>query len=81
MPWIKLVGDDEAQGLIAEVFRAARARAGRVWNIVRVMSRRPKQCETSLALYREIMHGPSGLSRAEREMVATVVSSLNRCRY
>jgi len=27
------------------------------------------------------MHGPSGLSLAEREMMAVVVSSINRCHY
>jgi AhpD family alkylhydroperoxidase len=27
------------------------------------------------------MFGKSGLSRAEREMVATVVSAANRCHY
>jgi alkylhydroperoxidase family enzyme len=76
-----LVADDEARGPLAEIFAAARARAGRVWNIVRLMSRRPRQCAASLELYREAMFGPSPLSRAEREMLATVVSSLNRCRY
>ena len=81
MVWIRLVGDDEARGLLTEIFAAARARAGKVWNIVRVMSRRPKQCEASLGLYREIMFGPSPLSRGERELVATVVSALNGCRY
>ena len=81
MAWIRLVNDDEATGPIARHFAAARARAGRVWNIVRVMSRRPNQCEASLALYREIMFGPSALTRAERELVAVVVSARNRCRY
>lgn len=81
MAWIRLIGDDEATGPLAAIYAAARARAGKVWNIVRVMCRRPNQCAASLALYREIMFGPSGLSRAERELVATTVSALNRCRY
>jgi len=79
--FIKLIQDGEARGLLAEIYRAARERAGRVWNIVRVMSRRPAACKASLDLYREIMHGPSGLTRAERELVATAVSSMNRCGY
>lgn len=32
-------------------------------------------------LYRELMYGPSPLSRAQREMIATAVSSANGCRY
>ena len=32
-------------------------------------------------LYREVMFGESGLTRAERELVAVVVSSTNDCFY
>ena len=32
-------------------------------------------------LYRGLMHGPSPLSRRQREMVAVVVSTLNECHY
>jgi alkylhydroperoxidase family enzyme len=34
-----------------------------------------------LALYRAIMFGDSGLSRAEREAVAVAVSQANDCFY
>jgi alkylhydroperoxidase/carboxymuconolactone decarboxylase family protein YurZ len=37
--------------------------------------------QASMALYREIMFGPSGLSRQERELLAVVVSAANSCRY
>lgn len=33
------------------------------------------------ASYNDLMLGPSGLSKLEREMIAVVVSSLNRCWY
>lgn len=32
-------------------------------------------------LYRALMHGPGPLGRVQREMVAVVVSGINRCRY
>lgn len=32
-----------------------------------------------MGLYQEVMLGESALSRAEREMVAVVVSAANRC--
>jgi uncharacterized peroxidase-related enzyme len=32
-------------------------------------------------MYNELMLAPSGLSKLEREMVAVVVSSINRCYY
>ncbi len=81
MAWIRLISDGEATGLLKRLFDEALARAGRVWNIVRVMSRRPKQLNASMALYREIMFGESALTRAERELVAVVVSSTNGCFY
>src|SRR6201999_4660147 len=34
-----------------------------------------------IQMYNEIMLAPSGLSKLEREMVAVVVSSANRCYY
>lgn len=34
-----------------------------------------------LQLYRTIMFGPSGLSRAEREAVGVTVSAVNDCHY
>ena len=34
-----------------------------------------------LALYRVVMFGPSGLSRAEREAIAVAVSAANDCHY
>lgn len=81
MAHIRLIPDSEAEGLLAKLFVEARSRAGRVWNIVRLMGQRPRQLQTSMALYREIMFGESGLTRAEREMVATVTSSVNGCFY
>lgn len=41
----------------------------------------PEALETHLALYRTIMFGPSGLSRAEREAMAVCVSAANNCQY
>ncbi len=41
----------------------------------------PELLRGHLALYRQVMFGASGLSRRERELVATAVSALNRCFY
>ena len=41
----------------------------------------PEALEAHLALYRTIMFGPSGLSRAEREAMAVCVSAANDCHY
>jgi alkylhydroperoxidase family enzyme len=81
MAWIKTISDEEATGLLAQLYDAARKRAGRIYNVVRVMSPNPPVLRDSIATYRSIMFGPSPLSRALREMLAVVVSARNRCVY
>ena len=81
MAHIRLVADEEAEGQLARSFAQARGRAGRVYNIVRTMSPSPAILEGSMALYLAAMKGPSPLSRAQREMLATVVSRANDCHY
>jgi uncharacterized peroxidase-related enzyme len=81
MAWIKMVEPDQATGeLKAEYDRAVR-RAGKVFNILKIQSLNPRSLRASIELYLAAMYGPSGLSRAEREMLGTVVSSVNHCFY
>jgi alkylhydroperoxidase family enzyme len=78
---IRLTGPDEATGLLAAEYDAAIGRAGKVFNIVKAMSLRPEVLHASMEMYKAIMFGPSHLSRAERELLATVTSSANDCHY
>lgn len=80
-PNIRLVDEDEADGLLREEYDAAVERAGKVFNIVKAMSLRPAVLRASMQLYREIMFGESGLSRRERELLATVASAEQSCHY
>lgn len=81
MAHIRLVGPEDARGPLKRIYDAAIARAGRVYNIVRTMSPNPPVLEASMGLYIEVMKGKSGISRRERELVATVVSRANDCFY
>ncbi|WP_158932332.1 peroxidase-related enzyme [Acidisphaera sp. S103] len=54
---------------------------GFVPNVFSTYSLRPQRLRNFMALYNEVMLSPSGLSKLEREMVAVVVSSANRCYY
>jgi alkylhydroperoxidase family enzyme len=81
MPWIEQVPVDQAAGPLKRLFEEAVERAGRVWHIVHVMSLSPEALERSMALYRTLMFGPSPLSRAQRELLATVVSAELHCHY
>ena len=81
MPHIRLIDEDEADGLLKEEYDAALERAGKVFNILKAMSRNPRVLRASIELYREIMFGESGLSRCERELLATVTSSAQDCYF
>jgi alkylhydroperoxidase family enzyme len=79
--WIRTVPDDDARGPLKASYDAAIRRAGKVYNIVRIMSPNPPVLDASMELYRAMMFGPSPLSRAVRELLATVVSRANQCHY
>ena len=81
MPHIRLIDVDEADGLLKEEYDAAVERAGKVFNILKSMSLNPPVLRASMELYKAIMFGPSGLTRQERELLATVVSATNECYY
>ena len=81
MPHIRLIGEQEATGALQREYDAAIARAGKVFNIVKAMCHNPTVLNRSMELYRAIMFGPSELSRAERELLAVVVSRANDCHY
>ena len=81
MPWIDQVPIDEATGILKEEFDAALNRAGRLWNIVHIMSLNPEAMRASMEMYKTLMFGESPLSRFQRELLATVVSSELACPY
>lgn len=81
MPWIRTISLTEATGRLAKSYEAAVARAGRVFGIVRAQSLAPAVLDASLGLYQKIMYAPAGLTRRQREMVATIVSRVNDCHY
>jgi uncharacterized peroxidase-related enzyme len=82
MAWIKTIELAEAEGLLERQYRAAIERAGKVFNVIRIQSLRPRVMRASTQLYIELMHSAEGgLGRAQREMIAVVVSRANDCHY
>jgi uncharacterized peroxidase-related enzyme len=79
--YLRLISEDDADGLLKDEYDAAVERAGKVFNILRAMSLNPRVLRASIALYQEIMFGESGLSRRERELLATVASAEQSCHY
>lgn len=81
MAYIRTVPPEESAGTLRREYARARGRAGKVWNILRVMSPNAETLAASMALYLQVMHAPSPLTRAVREMLAIVVSQANDCHY
>lgn len=81
MSWIRSVPEGEATGRLAEVYQDIVRRRGKLSNIMRVQSLQPDAMEAHLDLYMALMFRKGGLSRAERELLAVVVSVENGCEY
>ena len=81
MAWIETVPESDAEGLLARIYAGTKKRASRIFNILRVQSVNPPVLRGSISLYTDLMHGESPLSRAQREMIAVVVSRTNECHY
>ena len=81
MPWIRQIPIDEATGLLKREFDRAIRRAGRIWNIVHIMSLNPRALKSSIEFYGAVMFGSSPLTRVHRELLATVVSAELDCHY
>ncbi|MEL7098171.1 MAG: peroxidase-related enzyme [Pseudomonadota bacterium] len=54
---------------------------GMVPNVLRAYAFDIDKLNAFTALYNDLMLGASGLSKLEREMIAVVVSSVNKCHY
>jgi uncharacterized peroxidase-related enzyme len=78
---LRLIEEGEATGALRREYDEATARAGKVFNIVKAMSLNADTLRASMGLYRAVMFGRSELSRAERELLAVVVSRANDCHY
>ena len=81
MSWIEEIETDDADGELAKIYAKLIEKRGKVANILKVHSLNPAAMSNHLDLYMTIMFGKSGLSRAEREAIAVVVSASNDCEY
>jgi uncharacterized peroxidase-related enzyme len=81
MAWVQMVAVDAATGTLKKVYERSRERAGLVPNIAKVQSLRPKTTERGFDLYCQVMDDPTGISKRERVLIATVVSKVNGCVY
>jgi uncharacterized peroxidase-related enzyme len=81
MSWIDEVEVGDAEGKLQAMYAEIVEKRGKVSNILKVHSLNPEALGSHLDLYMTTMFGKSGLSRAEREAIAVVVSAENDCAY
>jgi alkylhydroperoxidase family enzyme len=77
--WIRTIGREEAEGELAEVY--AKLPGGRLPHVTRILSLRPKMLRARNQLAREITGRKTGVSKAQKEMLATLTSALVGCHY
>lgn len=81
MPRIKTIEPEMAGGRLKEIYDDLLEKRGRIAAVHQIQSLRPESIRQHMDLYMEVMFSRSELSRAEREMIAVVVSSANQCPY
>ena len=81
MSWLRLPDEDDLPPEARALFDAPREKLGFVPNVLRLYALRPSHLLLWNDHYEELMKGDSGLTKAEREMIAVVVSVANECRY
>lgn len=81
MAWIKTVPESEAQDKLTEVYAEIRKRFPMVPNIMQSLSLQPELLGHVAGAFMTATFGGSRLTRVQEEMIATVVSSINRCHY
>lgn len=66
---------------LAAYFGKCEAKLGLVPNVLRAYAFAPEKLRAFMEFYNDLMLGESGLTKLEREMIAVVVSSINKCFY
>lgn len=81
MAYVKEIGEDEATGVLKEIYAQSLKVSPAVPNLLKAQSLRPEHLKRSFDFASPLLFGESELTRAQRELVATTVSAINRCRY
>jgi uncharacterized peroxidase-related enzyme len=72
---------DELTPEMAAYFAKCEEKLGFVPNVLKAYAFDMPKLSAFVAMYNDLMLGPSGLSKLEREMIAVAVSAHNRCYY
>lgn len=81
MTYIKTVNPDQAGEPLKSVYDEIISTRGKIAEVHKIQSLNPEALKAHMDLYLSTMFGKSPLKRYQREMIAVVVSSANRCEY
>jgi uncharacterized peroxidase-related enzyme len=81
LTWLRVPDETEVSADVKELWEKPLEKLGFVPNVLRVLALRPDHLLRWWSFYDELMRGDSGLTKAQREMIAIVVSAQNRCHY
>ncbi len=81
MTYVRTIPYEEANAELKGIYDHLNHARGSISNVMAVSSIRPHLIKTLSAHVTNVMGADSGLTPAERQMVATVVSSVNKCQY
>ena len=79
--WIAVPAADDLPEDVAETIGPIADKIGFLPNVARLLAVTPSHFVGWWRYFDELMRGPSGLSKTQREMIAVVVSSEARCLY
>ena len=80
--WIRMIPENEATGVLRELYDEAMTPHGTVDNVMKVHSLRPHTMHGHVALYRSVLHHPDiTLPLWFLEIIASYVSIKNDCAY
>jgi hypothetical protein len=81
LAYIKMIDEEKAKGKLKEAYESIAGSGKKMAQVLKVQSLNPKAMTSHYQFYRNIMFGKSSLSRAQREMIAIVVSAEKGCYY
>lgn len=81
MAYIDIIEPHQAEGSLKEIYSDLEKKRGKLAQIHKIQSLHPETITAHMDLYMSVMFSKSPLKRAQREMMAVVVSAANHCEY
>jgi uncharacterized peroxidase-related enzyme len=81
MARIQVIQEEDAGVELKEVYDELVQKRGKLSEVLKVQSLHPASIQSHVSLYMDIMFSNTALSRAEKELIAVVVSTANGCLY